>query len=135
MTQAHDSLLGELVVLLTGCQPLLLEPHSSTTNRLHQIAGCTSTSCHPPGIGKDCYHAEATDPDASRAHAVSGSLPSRIEESWISRMAEASTMFLTMKRLMALSLATNTPDASQRTRLTCTALFSIRTLHEAGLTT
>ena len=47
-------------------------------------------------------------------------LPSRMEESWISRMADASTMFLTMKRLMALSLATSTPDASQRTRLTCT---------------
>jgi hypothetical protein len=34
-------------------------------------------------------------------------------------MAEASTMFLTMKRLMALSLGTITPEASQRTRLTC----------------
>jgi hypothetical protein len=34
-------------------------------------------------------------------------------------MAEASTMFLTMKRLMALSLGTSTPEDSQRTRLTC----------------
>lgn len=33
-------------------------------------------------------------------------------------MAEASTMFLTMKRLMALSLGTSTPEDSQRTRLT-----------------
>ena len=41
------------------------------------------------------------------------------EESWISRMADASTMFLTMKRLIALSLATSTPDASQRTLFTC----------------
>jgi hypothetical protein len=29
-------------------------------------------------------------------------------------------MFLTMKRLMALSLGTITPEASQRTRRTCT---------------
>ena len=41
-------------------------------------------------------------------------------------MADASTMFLTMKRLMALSLATSTPDASQRTRLTCTCQIPIR---------
>lgn len=34
-------------------------------------------------------------------------------------MADASTMFLTMKRLMALSLGTITPEASQRTRRTC----------------
>lgn len=34
-------------------------------------------------------------------------------------MAEASTMFLTMKRLMALSFGTITPEASQRTRRTC----------------
>ena len=44
------------------------------------------------------------------------------EESWISRMADASTMFLTMKRLMALSLATSTPDASQRTLFTCRSM-------------
>ena len=36
----------------------------------------------------------------------------------MSRIADASTIFLTMKRLIALSLATSTPDASQRTRLT-----------------
>lgn len=34
-------------------------------------------------------------------------------------MAEASTMFLTMKRLIALSLGTITPDASHLTRFTC----------------
>lgn len=45
--------------------------------------------------------------------------PSITDESWISRIAEASTMFRTMKRLMALSFGTSTPDASQRTRLTC----------------
>lgn len=49
------------------------------------------------------------------------SSPSKTEESWISRMAEASTMFLTMKRLMALSLGTITPEASQRTRRTCSS--------------
>ena len=45
------------------------------------------------------------------------------DESVISRMAEASTMLRTMKRLMALSLATSTPEASHRTRLTCKAQF------------
>ena len=43
---------------------------------------------------------------------------SMTEESWMSRMADASTMLRTMKRLIALSLATSTPDASQRTRFT-----------------
>ena len=50
----------------------------------------------------------------SRRHSLS-----MTEESWMSRMADASTMLRTMKRLMALSLATSTPDASQRTRFTC----------------
>ena len=36
-------------------------------------------------------------------------------------MADASTMFLTMKRLMALSFGTITPEASHLTLLTCRA--------------
>ena len=47
------------------------------------------------------------------------------EESWMSRMADASTMFLTRKRLMALSLATSTPDDSHLTRLTCTGACAL----------
>jgi hypothetical protein len=43
-------------------------------------------------------------------------------------MADASTMFLTMKRLMALSLGTITPEASQRTRRTCTPAANSVTL-------
>ncbi len=34
-------------------------------------------------------------------------------------------MFRTMKRLMALSFATSTPDASQRTRFTCSAATAV----------
>ena len=42
-----------------------------------------------------------------------------VEASWISRMADASTMFLTRNRFTALSLGHSTPEASQRTRRTC----------------
>lgn len=48
-------------------------------------------------------------------------LPSITEESVISLIAEASTIFLTMKRLIALSFATSTPEASHLTLLTCIA--------------
>jgi len=56
--------------------------------------------------------------------------PSWTEESWISRMAEASTIFRTMKRLMALSLGTSTPEASHLTRRTCMVCDGVRTAHQ-----
>lgn len=66
--------------------------------------------------------AAAADPGRSRPpvrRQPALASPSNTDESWISRMAEASTMLRTMKRLMALSLGTITPEASQRTRRTC----------------
>jgi hypothetical protein len=76
-----------------------------------------------------CWHPHAglpalpplPPPMCTQTPLLHGSSPSKTEESWISRMAEASTMFLTMKRLMALSLGTITPEASQRTRRTCSS--------------
>jgi hypothetical protein len=56
---------------------------------------------------------------AAAAAAAAAVSPSNTEESWMSRMAEASTMLRTMNRLMALSFGTITPEASQRTRRTC----------------
>jgi hypothetical protein len=64
-----------------------------------------------------------------------GAPPSNTEESWISRIAEASTMLRTTKRLMALSCARQAKGARERVRsagplLTCTCILD---MHAAPL--
>mmetsp|Transcript_2286 Transcript_2286/g.15207 ORF Transcript_2286/g.15207 Transcript_2286/m.15207 type:complete len:212 (+) Transcript_2286:557-1192(+) len=51
--------------------------------------------------------------------------PSYTHASWMSRMADESTMFLTMNLLMALSFGTMMAEDSHRTRFTCTFRFAI----------
>jgi hypothetical protein len=110
---------------LPGCRPRsppLPPQHKAVVAALLPGRGCCAqrrTPLHP-------YIAARAHPaTCSTACRRTGS-PSMAQASCRSRMALASTMFRTMKRLMALSLGTMAAEDSQRTRFTWPAEASPR---------